>query len=157
MTDVNENPTAEEDTPAFEKESYMDSGRKTDSTEHFAGAVTSLDHSSHVPNGCILTCDNLVKLSIKALDEHVIHLNYAPDGHLGDGFSYAALPERYPADQSLQVTESPEAIQLTTDALSIEITRKGLQLSIANREGQILSKDEKGSVSYTHLTLPTKA
>lgn len=141
MTDENQNTPSEENNDSFEKENYMASGRKAAAVELFAGKVRNVDPSA---DSCVLTCDNRVKLSVKALSDDVLHFNYAPDGHLGDGFSYAALPENFPEAATLKVDDSGTKVCLSTGKLEVLISRQGLQLSIFNRDGVLLSSDEKG-------------
>ena len=141
MNDENENSTEEKKDDSFEKENYMDSGRKIKVKDLFAGQVQSVDKDSGI---CTLTCDNRVKLSVQALDPDVILFNYAPDGYLGDGFSYAAVPENFPNTPELEVTETKHSVHVATSSLRMEISNKGLRISIFDTEGNLLSDDEKG-------------
>lgn len=135
-----ENAT-EADDAQFDKESYMDSGRRKKSMDLFPGHLASVASTS---DSCILTCDNRVKLALTALSPDVIQFTYAPDGHLGDNFSYAALPDAFPEPTSLQVEEGETAVTISTAALQVKISKNALRAVVRNTEGLTLSEDDKG-------------
>lgn len=136
--DENETKTDEN---SFDKESYMDSGRRKESNDQFPGQVRDVTTEA---NKCTLSCDNRVKLSLTALTPDIIQFTYAPDGHLGDNFSYAALPDAFSHAPRVGVEETEKAVTLSTDSLEIEVSKNALRAVVANTEGLVLSEDDKG-------------
>ncbi|MEM9080180.1 MAG: glycoside hydrolase family 31 protein [Verrucomicrobiota bacterium] len=129
------------DEAAFEKENYMESGRAKLSNEHFASEVTSVQHHH---NSLHVRCKNLVQLAVTSLSPDIIKFHFAPDGHMDDGFSYAALPENFPHPDPIGFVQDNLNIRLTTSSLQIRINKEGLGIDISNDAGTSLSKDEKG-------------
>ena len=126
----------------FEKENYMDSAKKAKSMDLFPGKVKDVLQSDHES---ILTCDNQVKMSLSALSDKILHVKFAPDGHLGDDFSYAALPENFPQKTAPKLSKKGDFFHFTTDSLQGKISQKGLLLTISDSEGNVMSEcEEKG-------------
>ena len=126
---------------AFEKENYMESGQATAKGEFFPGQLLTHQHEG---SQIVLECEHLLKLQVRALSDDLIHFCYAPDGHLGDGFSYAAIADHLPEPPEIQVSEEEEHVSLKTNNLHIQIAKNGLTTRIINRAGIVLSEDEKG-------------
>ncbi|MDP0490342.1 MAG: glycoside hydrolase family 31 protein [Verrucomicrobiota bacterium JB023] len=129
------------DETTFEKENYMESGKAREAVEHFPGRLANI-----AQDGCeaILSCDNSVKLKLEAMEEGIVRLKFAPDGHLGDNFSYAALPENFKDRPELKLNEDAHHVRISTEELSVKIARNGLRITIENSAGTVLSEDEKG-------------
>ncbi|WP_411844861.1 glycoside hydrolase family 31 protein [Roseibacillus persicicus] len=139
MSDSNEDKSLENDT--FEKENYMDSKKKEEVLDLFPGRVKEIAAGE----GCkVLVCDNKVKLAVSALSDEILHFRFAPDGHLGDGFSYAAMPENFPDRGAPEMTEDEEFVHFSTNSLQVKISLQGLLLTISDSEGNVMSEDEKG-------------
>lgn len=138
---TNEENEAKNEDNSFDKESYMDSGRRKGSNDQYPGQVSNVSTSA---DNCILTCDNRVKLSLTALSPDVIQFTYAPDSHLGDNFSYAALPDAFPEEVALRVEESDNWVTVATESLAIKISKNALRAVVSNTDGVVLSEDDKG-------------
>ena len=129
------------DNQAFEKENYMESGQAKAVHECTPGKFTSLSHEG---SKVTLQCEKLLKLQVQALSDDLIHFSYAPDGHIGDGFSYAAMEENFSQRPPLNVSEDTLHIGLSTANLRIRIEKEQFTTTITNAAGTILSQDEKG-------------
>lgn len=140
MTD---NYDDEQQTPdAFEKENYMDSAKKQEVIDLLPGKVKNIAQEEQ---RAVLTCSNRVKMSVCALSDEILHFKYAPDGHLEDDFSYAALPENFPDRMGPKLNPDGDGFLFTTKALRAKISEEGLRLTISDTEGNVMSEDdEKG-------------
>jgi len=125
----------------FDKENYMETAQAEAIEELFPG---KLDHHEVSGSEAVFTCDNMVKLRVKALSPEILHLRFAPDGHLGDDFSYAALPENFPSRPEFNVEEDETHCSLSTSALTLRVNKSTLLTRVENADGQILSEGEKG-------------
>lgn len=120
----------------------MDSAKKEEARDLFPGEVLEVAQSE---GRTILSCDNKVKMSVSAFTDEILHFKFAPDGHLGDGFSYAALPENFPKKTAPELSKKDDFFHLSTKSLQAKISQKGLLLTISDSEGNVMSEDdEKG-------------
>ncbi|MBK1832882.1 glycoside hydrolase family 31 protein [Roseibacillus ishigakijimensis] len=126
---------------SFDKENYLASGKKEVLHDLYPGKLTK---NFCEENRCILQTDNGVKLAVCALSEEILHFTFAPNGHLGDGFSYATLSENFPHAKAPTLSEEGADILLATSRLQVRVAEKGLLLTISDEEGQVMSEDEKG-------------
>ncbi len=133
--------TSKEKEQGFEKENYMETGRASESHELFPMNIVE-----HTISGSevVVACENSVRLRLQALSAEILHFRFAPDGHLGDDFSYAALPEHFKNRPDFDWTEDEKALQIKTPALTVHLDRKTLLARIMDAEGHVLSEGEKG-------------
>ncbi len=88
--------------------------------------------------------ENHVLFSLDILTDDIIRFRYGTDGYHEPDFSYALSDDFERHIQELEWTETDRAYVIMTSHLNIEIAKRDTRATIRNKDGQILSKDEKG-------------
>lgn len=95
-------------------------------------------------NSFLLESENGVLLKIECLSDDIIRFRYATDGYFESDFSYAIAEDLNFELKQLDYSEKDKEICIHTSTLDIRIIRNDLRIIIQNKEGAILSQDEKG-------------
>ena len=125
----------------FEKENYMESGRKADSGKRDPGQVVSVACEGGEAK---FSCDNGAALWVTALEPKVLRFRFIPHGRFGDGFSYAVADGALERRVELGFAEEGDRYRLSTGALVVYVTKDGLRLRIEDADGGLISEDESG-------------
>ncbi|RMG81003.1 MAG: DUF4968 domain-containing protein [Bacteroidetes bacterium] len=110
--------------------------------EFFPGRV--LSHEQEKPNQCTFRTHDKVLLRIEAKTDHIIRFRFAPRGYFPKDFSYAISPEFKPSVEHFSVEEREEDYLISTAALDIRLFKNGMKTIISDKNGLVLSEDEKG-------------
>ncbi len=91
----------------------------------------------------IVDSQNL-RLRVHVISEHILRFRYAIEGRFDRDFSYGLDPDFIPSTEKVQVAESDTSLKISTLHLDCHISKQNLMISIYDKQGRILSDDEKG-------------
>jgi len=95
-------------------------------------------------NGVTFLTEDDCQLRIELLTPKIIRFRYAVRSFFPPYFSYAIDPEFANEVVQYKVGEASDKYMIKTDLLSIEVSKDKLLVSVYDREGNLLSADEKG-------------
>ena len=103
------------------------------------GDITSVDYHDQ---SLIITCGQAtVRIDVLAPD--LMRIRLAPDGHFGDGFSYAIEKTEWPAIE-VAFEESADALLLRTASMTCRVQRSPCRLTFLDANGRLLASDAEG-------------
>ncbi len=89
-------------------------------------------------------CENDLTMRIYAVTDHILRFRYAIDARFEKDFSYAIDPKFQSQSVDLKLEDTNEYLFLHTPSVSCRIKKENLSIAILDKEGNLISKDEKG-------------
>ena len=96
-------------------------------------------------------CANNLVLEVSVVSDKVIRFRYATDGIFMRDFSYSYAHEYKGEIKSLELVEEEEEYLILTHYLECSIAKKDLHVKILDRNGVLISEDEKGFHFQEHI------
>src|SRR5438105_2000305 len=100
------------------------------------GPVTSVERGDRVVT---LHCRDAA-VRIEAVNEHVVRIRLAPDGHFGRDFSWA-VTDLMPHGRLTVQADTPDELRLTTISLNIIVHRNPCRIDVRDAAGHVLVRD----------------
>ncbi|HUF61801.1 MAG TPA: glycoside hydrolase family 31 protein [Verrucomicrobiales bacterium] len=131
------------------KSNYMETGKAEAARQFHPGKLLrwSQDGASVEVESEIGT-----RLRISVLDEALLRFRFAPEGRFPEDFSYAVDPNWVSPAPEPRCREEGDGIRIETAALVVKVGTQDLRIRICDREGMVLSEDERGFHWEPHRT-----
>ncbi|HSZ24388.1 MAG TPA: glycoside hydrolase family 31 protein [Cytophagaceae bacterium] len=129
-------------------ESYMNLGHEQVAAQGFPGEVVSWKREG---NKFYFKCANNLVLEINVKSDKVIRFRYATDGIFMRDFSYSHAHEYQGELKSLSIIEEEEEYFILTSYLECSVGKKDLHIKILDRNGVLISEEEKGFHFQEHI------
>jgi alpha-glucosidase len=129
-------------------ESYMNLGHEQVAAQGFPGEVISCKREN---NKFYFKCSTSLVLEVSVKSDKVIRFRYATDGIFMRDFSYSYAHEYVGEVRSLEMIEEEEEYLILTSYLECSIAKKDLHVKILDRNGVLISEDEKGFHFQEHI------
>lgn len=89
-------------------------------------------------------CDNQVSLRLHILAEDLIRFRFSTNGIFEDDFSYAIDSDFEISKTKVKVIERENFFRIQTPKIEIRLEKEGLYTRVLDRNGKVLSEDDKG-------------
>ena len=129
-------------------ESYMNLGHEQVAMQGFPSEVVSWKREG---DNFYFKCSNNLVLEIGIKSDKVIRFRYATDGIFMRDFSYSYAHEYKGEIKSLDIIEEEEEFLILTSYLECSVGKKDLHIKILDRNGVLISEDEKGFHFQEHI------
>jgi alpha-glucosidase len=129
-------------------ESYMNLGHQQVAAQEFPGEVVSWRKEG---SNFYFKCANKLVLEVSIKSDKVIRFRYATDGIFARDFSYSHAHTYQQEIKSLAFIEEPDELVILTMYLECSISKRDLNIRILDRNGVLLSEEEKGFHWQEHL------
>jgi len=129
-------------------ESYMNLGHEQVAAQGFPAEVVSW---RRVENNFYFQCANNLVLEVGVKSDKIIRFRYAIDGNFMRDFSYS-FAHLYKGElKSLEIIEEEENYIILTAQLECILSKSNLHIKILDRNGVLISEDEKGFHYQEHV------
>ncbi len=129
-------------------ESYMNLGQEQVATQGFPAEVVSWKREG---TNFYFKCANKLVLEVSIKSDKVIRFRYATDGIFMRDFSYSNAHEYKGELSSLELLDEENEFLILTSFLECSIGKKDLHVKILDRNGVLISEDEKGFHYEEHI------
>jgi alpha-glucosidase len=132
----------------MEVEGYMNLGQEQVASQGFPAEVASWKREE---NTFYFKCVNSLVLEVSVKSDKVIRFRYATDGIFMRDFSYSYAHEYKGELRSLELIEEEQEFLILTSKIECSIGKKDLHIKILDRNGVLISEDEKGFHFQEHM------
>ncbi|MCS6823013.1 MAG: glycoside hydrolase family 31 protein [Cytophagaceae bacterium] len=129
-------------------ESYMNLGHEQVAAQLFPGELIDVKRENSL---FYFVCANKLILQINVLSDKIIRFRYTTTGYFGRDFSYSGAQLYKGQIKYLDLLEEEEKYIIITSYLECSINKKNLKITIIDKDGVLISEDEKGFHWQEHL------
>jgi alpha-glucosidase len=122
-------------------ESYMNINHDYVAEQKFPDVIETW---KQVENAFYFQTKGNTKLEVKVVSDSIVRFRFSPYGNFQKDFSYSGAHAVQLDFNDLKITEKEECFVVSTALLDVEIQKEKMLIRVFNKEGVVLSEDEKG-------------